>query len=86
MTATSDDRTYPLSVAAERIGAPSEDWLLRKVRAQKLPARKIARGNWRMTESDILESIRLLASPALTMPNPMSLTPGSRRRLGKRSA
>ncbi|WP_306357417.1 MULTISPECIES: hypothetical protein [unclassified Nocardia] len=86
MTTANEDRTYSLAEAAERIGAPSEDWLLRKLRARKLPGRRITRGVWRMTECDITESIHLLASPALVVPNPLSMTPGSRRRLGKRSA
>lgn len=68
MTAPNNDRILPLSEAVTRISAPSEDWLIRKLRARKLPGRKIARGHWGMTEGDIAESIRLLASPASVQP------------------
>jgi hypothetical protein len=44
--------TYDLAEAAERIGGVSEKWLAARLRAGKLPGRKVGR-KWRMTASDI---------------------------------
>ncbi|MEU6582848.1 hypothetical protein [Nocardia sp. NPDC046763] len=91
MTNADETRTHALDYAAERIGCRSEDWLLRQVRARKLPARKVGTV-WRMTDADIAEAIHRLASPAilpaplpLPAPDERGLTPSSRRRLAQRA-
>ncbi|MEU6582786.1 DNA-binding protein [Nocardia sp. NPDC046763] len=85
MTTTEPEmRTHSIEYAAEQIGAPSVDWLLRRLRRRELPGRQVGR-NWRMTDGDIARSIELLARPAIVaVPDPAGLTPGSRRRLTRR--
>ncbi|WP_040853776.1 hypothetical protein [Nocardia niigatensis] len=79
-----ETRTHALDYAADRIGAPSIDWLLRRLRRRELPGRLVGR-TWRMTDSDIARSIELLARPAIVVvPDPAGLTPASRRRLNRR--
>ncbi|MFE3196233.1 helix-turn-helix domain-containing protein [Nocardia sp. NPDC059240] len=63
MTETrTDNRTFALEIAADRIGA-SRDWVMRQLRTGRFPGRKVGR-DWRMTESDILASIEIVARPA----------------------
>lgn len=85
MTTTEPEmRTHTIEYAAELIGAPSADWLYRKLRRRELPGRLVGR-NWRMTDSDIASSIELLARPAIVAaPDPAGLTPASRQRLTRR--
>ncbi len=50
--------TYDLTEAAERIGGVSEKWLAARLRAGKLPGRKVGR-QWRMTISDIESAVEM---------------------------
>lgn len=50
--------TYDLAEAAARIGGVTEKWLAARLRAGKLPGRKVGR-QWRMTESDIEAAVEL---------------------------
>ncbi|MGW0249849.1 DNA-binding protein [Nocardia goodfellowii] len=61
--------THSLEYAVERIGAPSVDWLARRLSAREFPARRVGR-SWRMTDSDIAETIRRLAQPAIPVVQP----------------
>ncbi|WP_280393183.1 helix-turn-helix domain-containing protein [Nocardia wallacei] len=89
-----ETRTLPLEEVADRLGAPSVDWLARQLRAGKIPGRKVGR-SWRMTESDVARAIELLAvgprpthAPASVShtptADPSGLTAGSRKRLERR--
>lgn len=75
--------TYPLSVAAERLGG-TQRWLADGIRAGKFPARKIGK-HWRMTDADIDAVLELCKNPIYVMPEAaprgLSLTRTSRRRL-----
>lgn len=78
--------TYSLAEAADRIGAPSVDWLARRLRKRALPGRLVGR-TWRMTDSDIAEAIQRLAMPAIGVkPDATGLTPTSRRRLARHAS
>ena len=48
--------TYDIAGAAQRMGAPSERWVVEQIRAGRFPARKMGRV-WRMTEQDIADSL-----------------------------
>lgn len=48
--------TYDIAGAAQRMGAPSERWVVEQIRAGRFPARKMGRA-WRMTEQDILDAL-----------------------------
>jgi hypothetical protein len=50
--------TYDLAEAAQRIGGVSEKWLAARLRAGKLPGRKVGR-KWRMTASDIEAAVEM---------------------------
>lgn len=58
-----ETQTFPLDYVVEHTGAPSEDWLRRKINQGLLPARKAGR-HWRMTESDMAAVVDLMAVPA----------------------
>ena len=82
--------TYDLAEAAERIGGVTEKWLAARLRAGKLPGRKVGR-QWRMTDSDIEAAVELFgvgpqtnAAPKIQVRAkvpPSGLTRTSRRRL-----
>ncbi|MGV9666976.1 helix-turn-helix domain-containing protein [Nocardia niigatensis] len=78
MTEIVDDRTHDLEFAAERIGG-SRDWVMRQLRKGRFPGRKVGH-QWRMTESDILASIQIVARPARPV-DLSGLTATSRERL-----
>lgn len=48
--------TYNIADAAQRMGAPSERWVVDQIRAGRFPARKMGRA-WRMTEQDIADAL-----------------------------
>ena len=48
--------THDIADAAQRMGAPSERWVVEQIRAGRFPARKIGR-TWRMTEQDIADAL-----------------------------
>ena len=78
--------TYSLAEATERMGAPSERWLMLKLRAGAFPGRKVGR-YWRMTEEDIADALDVCSNdvrriPAKAKPSAAGLTPTSRKRLG----
>lgn len=56
-------KTFDLASAAEMTGAPSADWLMRKIRAGAFTGRKAGR-NWRMTESDMAEAVEYMKRAA----------------------
>lgn len=58
-------KTFDLAHVVEETGAPSEDWLMRRIRARVLPARKAGR-HWRMTESDMAAVVKYMEHPAKT--------------------
>ena len=83
--------TYDLAEAAERIGGVTEKWLAARLRAGKLPGRKVGR-QWRMTDSDIEAAVELFGVGPQAIPAPVNnhvradaatsgLTRTSRRRL-----
>lgn len=48
--------TCDIATAAQRLGAPSERWVVEQIRAGRFPARKMGR-IWRMTEQDISDAL-----------------------------
>lgn len=77
--------TYSIADAADRMGAPSERWLVQKLRAGAFPARKVGR-NWRMTEQDITDALDACATDIRRIPTNAAtsrsgLTPTSRKRV-----
>lgn len=48
--------TYSVDEAADRMGAPSERWVVEQIRRGRFPARKIGRTS-RMTEQDISDAL-----------------------------
>jgi hypothetical protein len=48
--------TYEISDVVEKIGAPSERWVIDQIRAGRFSGRKIGRA-WRMTEQDIIDAL-----------------------------
>jgi len=48
--------TYDIADAAQRMGAPSERWVVEQIRTGRFPARKMGRA-WRMTEQDITDAL-----------------------------
>ncbi|WP_433658082.1 helix-turn-helix domain-containing protein [Nocardia sp. CA-128927] len=84
MTPIDELRLYTVSEAAERLRV-TEDWLLKRLRARRLPGRKSGR-NWTMSADDIRVSIESMAVPAIVVkPDPSGLTPTSRRRANRRA-
>lgn len=77
--------TYSITEAAERIGAPSERWLIDQLRAGRFPGRKVGR-RWRMTDSDMadaIDSCRINACSvtAASVGQRIGLTPTSRKKV-----
>lgn len=68
-----ETRTHDLAYVVEQTGVPSEDWLVRKLRAQEIPGRRAGRV-WRMTDSDIAALVEYMARPARApRPGPQSI-------------
>lgn len=59
--------TYSSADAADWMGAPSERWLIHKLRAGAFPGRKVGR-NWRMTEQDITDALDVCANDIRRIP------------------
>ncbi|WP_280448394.1 helix-turn-helix domain-containing protein [Nocardia brasiliensis] len=73
-------RLYSPAEAAEALGV-TEDWLVKQLRARKLPGRKAGRF-WKMAEQDIEAAIDSFAVPVFTpTADPSGLSSRSRRRL-----
>ncbi|KUI20482.1 hypothetical protein AU192_16385 [Mycobacterium lehmannii] len=77
--------TYSSADAADKMGAPSERWLIEKLRSGVFPGRKVGR-HWRMTEEDIADALTACSNevrriPAEAMPSPSGLTLTSRKRV-----
>jgi len=74
-----------LAEVAAEIGS-TKRWLANKVRAGKFPAHKVGR-QWRFTDDDVAEIIRLCAIPAAlptdarTCVSSSSMTPTTARRI-----
>ncbi|WP_280189693.1 MULTISPECIES: helix-turn-helix domain-containing protein [Nocardia] len=62
MTSTDELRLYTLSETAERLHV-TEDWLLKRVRERRLPARRSGR-YWTFSAADIRDAIDAMAVPA----------------------
>ncbi|MCU1640879.1 MAG: putative DNA-binding protein [Nocardia sp.] len=62
MTSTDELRLYTLSETAERLHV-TVDWLTKRVRARRLPARKSGR-DWTFSAADIRAAIEAMAVPA----------------------
>ncbi|WP_280441050.1 hypothetical protein [Nocardia brasiliensis] len=77
-------RLYSLAEVGELLHV-SEDWLLKRLRARRLPGRKSGR-DWTMSADDIKVTIEIMAVPAIVVkPDPAGLTPTSRRRANRRA-
>lgn len=63
LTPPAEFETFELARAVELTGAPSEDWLMRKIRVGIFPARKAGR-HWRMTRSDMAEVVAYMKRAA----------------------
>lgn len=74
----SEFRTVGVAKAAEMFGV-SPQWYGDQLRSRKLPGHKIA-GRWRLTESDLKETLERTAKPAIVLVDPVSARPGTRRR------
>ncbi len=64
---TLEDETFALDYVVTRTGAPSEDWLMRRIRSGDIPACKSGR-HWRMTRSDmaaVVAHMKFLAAKAI---------------------
>ncbi|TRW81244.1 DNA-binding protein [Mycolicibacterium sp. 018/SC-01/001] len=77
--------TYSSGDAAIRMGAPSERWLIEKLRAGAFPGRKVGR-HWRMTDSDIADALAVCSnevrrSRSASTARLSGLTPTSRKRV-----
>ncbi|WP_282775835.1 hypothetical protein [Nocardia sp. CC201C] len=96
MTNLSETKTYDLTHVIEVTGAPSQDWVKRRINAGLIPARRAGR-KWRMTESDIAALVEYMKRPARTgaaaatapvptFEGPVGLTPRARRNLHRQTA
>jgi hypothetical protein len=56
-----NSRTYSTAEAAELIGAPSERWLIERLRDGTFPGRGIGR-HWRITDQDITDALDVCAN------------------------
>jgi hypothetical protein len=76
--------TYSTAEAFQRMGAPSERWLVEQLRSGRFPGRKIAR-LWRMTEQDINDALDICSNdrrPVTASAPGKGLTPRSKKRVG----
>ena len=89
--ATAITATHSLTEVVAAGNAPSVRWLQQRIRAGRVPARKIGR-HWRMTDADLdamLESFRNTtidpaASASRESTNALGLTARSHRRVARR--
>ncbi|WP_406234980.1 hypothetical protein [Nocardia sp. NBC_01009] len=93
--AEAETETFDLAYAAQKSGAPSADWIRRKLNANAFRGRRAGR-EWRMTESDIAGLVAWMArgpevaaetnaaTETSTQLDHSGLTPTSRRRLEQR--
>ena len=72
-------KTHSLPEVVKMMPAPSERWLLERVRDGRFPARKIGR-NWRMTDQDIADALDICKNDPHIADAPTGLTPRSRQR------
>ena len=77
--------THSMAEVTERLGAPSERWVVDQIRAGRFPARKIGRA-WRMTDQDIADALDACRNtslrPRVEAVSPLSgLTPRSMKRV-----
>jgi hypothetical protein len=73
--------TLSTAESAELIGAPSERWLIERLRSGAFRGRKIGR-HWRMTEQDIADALDFCANDSRTTSTVSSgLTSRSRTRI-----
>ena len=79
ITAPTEIVTFDLEHVVKTTGAPSEDWLRRKIRKGDLTARRAGR-HWRMTESDMAAVVEYMKRPARLAP--AADTPAAPRRTG----
>ncbi|MBF5002524.1 helix-turn-helix domain-containing protein [Nocardia sp. BSTN01] len=80
-----DLRLYTVPEVAEILHV-TEVWVIRQLRARKLPGRKVSR-QWFLTRGDIEAAIESMARPAIApKPDPAGLSRGSRRALNRRMA
>ena len=73
------NKVYSTGQAYKQMGAPSERWLIEKLRSGEFPGRKVGR-NWRMTEEDILDALDTCKNEGIAA-TPSGLTPRSRKRV-----
>ncbi|WP_179475360.1 helix-turn-helix domain-containing protein [Mycolicibacterium vinylchloridicum] len=67
--------TYSTAEATEKLGAPSEPWLIKQLRLGRLPGRKIGR-HWRLTDGDLEECLNIWANTvAREEPKPQAIIP-----------
>ena len=59
--AVANSETYSTAESPELIGAPSERWLIERLRSGPFRGRKIGR-HWRMTEQDIADALDVCAN------------------------
>ena len=72
-----EDETFALAYVVTRTGAPSEDWLMRRIRSGVIPACKSGR-HWRMTRSDmaaVVAHMKFLAAQAVGNAGPDAAEP-----------
>ena len=72
-------KTHSLAQVVKMMPAPSERWLLEKIRKGQFPARKIGR-HWRMSNQDVLDALDTLKNDPDVANAPRGLTPRSRLR------
>ena len=76
-----NSETYSTAESAELIGAPSERWLIERLRAGYFRGRKIGR-HWRMTEQDIADALDVCANDSrIAGSGPRGLTPRSAKKV-----
>lgn len=76
-------RLYSVTEAADLLHV-TEDWLIKRLRARKLPGRKSGR-TWTLSIEDIQAAKDAMAMPAIApKADPAGLTATSRRRIARR--
>ena len=77
-------KTYSVAEATGQMGAPSERWVIERLRAGVFPGRKVGR-SWRMTDGDIDAASDGCANdfrcPAADVAIATGLTPRSRKKI-----
>ena len=76
--------TYSVAEATSQMGAPSERWLIERLRSGAFPGRKVGR-YWRMTDQDIADALDSCANdfrcPTADVAMVTGLTPRSRKKV-----